>query len=293
VHGNVLVVFDRSASMGGKWEKMPKYQAAGDALIAALTPLADQLTVGGLFFPSPDQDGSWLFGLGECGVSPIFGPDQLDFMPAASFIRRLPQLWNLDDMSGTPLQAALARAAEALEGRDLAGPTSVLILTDGEPNCGTKDREVLAQVEAWRRANISTYVVGLPGAKSAAKLLDTMAQAGGHARYLEPRDPEELARELGSVLQTNVRPGFDSCSFALDPETEAPDKLRLFARQQGSERELPRVEPAGTAWRVSPTGDRVTLEGSLCQAALTGELESLRFVFGCADPVPAPEPSLF
>jgi hypothetical protein len=35
--GNVLVVFDRSTSMQQDWNGMPKYQAAGNAVIAALT----------------------------------------------------------------------------------------------------------------------------------------------------------------------------------------------------------------------------------------------------------------
>ncbi|MEY4582133.1 MAG: hypothetical protein RL701_6836, partial [Pseudomonadota bacterium] len=47
---NVLVVFDRSGSMEADWGGAPKYQAAGNALLAALTPLKDHLTVGGVFF---------------------------------------------------------------------------------------------------------------------------------------------------------------------------------------------------------------------------------------------------
>lgn len=51
--GNVLVVFDRSGSMDGDWGGIPKYIAAGNALTAALAPLKDNLTVGGVFSASP------------------------------------------------------------------------------------------------------------------------------------------------------------------------------------------------------------------------------------------------
>jgi hypothetical protein len=110
--GNVLVVFDRSTSMQQDWKGTPKYQAAGNALIAALTPLKSLLTVGGLFFPSPASnmmgstacpmgcDGTNLINLlpggccakgagPGCSVDTIDKPDEINFTTADSFIAGL------------------------------------------------------------------------------------------------------------------------------------------------------------------------------------------------------------
>jgi Mg-chelatase subunit ChlD len=324
--GNIVVVFDRSGSMQTDWSGVPKYQAAGNALVAALTPLQDHLTVGGIFFPSPSmtmappanlcptgcdplnldhwspQGAGCCLTLGQgCLVNSIEVPDQINFSPASGFIAGLPQHWTLDDpmgMAGTPLEAGIDRAAEAIKARTFTDPLLVLVITDGEPNCGSGRHHVLDQVAAWKTANIPTHVVGLPGALAAADLLNMMAQAGGSQSYIDPKDPKELEDHLRTVISSTVKTGFSNCTFNLQPKAAAPDKLHLIVTQNGQERDVPRKLSKDAHWSVNAAGDQVTLEDQLCKLAMDGTFQSLRFVFGCVDvppldppPPPAPEPT--
>lgn len=318
--GNVLVVFDRSGSMEIDWGGMPKYQAAGSAFISALAPLKDNLTVGGVFFPTvsnapappaspecasgcdPFNLTHWLPGPGgccltattsslpACEVSAIESADQINFTTADAFIGALPQQWHVLNATGTPLEAGITRAAQAIGSRTFSDPLLVFVMTDGEPNCNTDQNAVIQQVTDWKAANIKTYVIGLPGAQGAANLLNQMAQAGGTQSYIEPRDPRELESRLRDVISANVRAGFDTCTFQLTPKTELPGKLQVVMTANGQETKYA-CGLQSAECHASPTGDSVTLEGSLCQTAMSGRLDSLSFVFGCPTVLP-PDPEV-
>jgi hypothetical protein len=310
--GNVLVVYDRSTSMTADWNGTPKYIAASDALVASLTPLKDQLTVGGVFFPSVNVGDMncpmgcnvadpfhWIPGpqacclnnvANACSVTTIDQPDQLDFMPGDAFITGLPMRSQEGLGNGTPLGQGIARAAEAIAGHMFKDPLVVIVMTDGEPNCDTNPQAVVDQVTAWQAANIPTYVVGLPGAQPAADLLNQIATAGGTMQYIDPANPQELADRLRAVVSETVREGFDSCTFHLDPKAEAPEKLHLIITQQGTESDVPRDWSKTATWKINSEGTQVDLEGQLCDMAMGGEFERLRFVFGCVDVPPADPP---
>lgn len=315
--GNVMVIFDRSGSMEADWGGAPKYQAAGNALVAAITPLKDQLSVGGVFFPSAGMDmmncpmgcnvadpTHWIPGpgacclntvAGGCSVSTIDQPDQLNFGTAESFIGALPMQWHIGAAAGTPLGTGIQRAAEAISARSFKDPLMVLVMTDGEPNCDTDPQKVLDQISAWNKSSVPTYVVGLPGAQAAADVLNSMAMAGGTDSYIDPKDPQELETRLRSAISTTVRAGFESCTFHLDQKADAPEKLHLIVKQAGMESDVPRDLSKSAHWKINAAGDEVELEGQLCDMAKDGTFEGLRFVYGCVDvpPLkPPPEPML-
>ena len=55
--GNVLVLFDQSLTMGDPWQdpngtSLPKWQAAGNALIASVGGILADLNLGAIFFPT-------------------------------------------------------------------------------------------------------------------------------------------------------------------------------------------------------------------------------------------------
>jgi uncharacterized protein YegL len=244
----------------------------------------------------------WLPGVGgcclmsstaACSVSDIQSADQINFTTADTFIQGLPTQWHLlTGGTGTPLEAGIKRAAEAIRTRVFADPLLVLVMTDGEPNCGTSNDDVLEQVALWRASKISTYVVGLPGASGAAELLAMMAEAGGTGKFIEPRDPLELQTRLRNVISSSVRRGFNSCTFNLDPATEVPEKLRMYVTQDGQEHEVKPGAAPTAQWQVNETGNQVVLDNELCTEATSGRIESLRFVLGCKD-LPPPQPELF
>jgi hypothetical protein len=313
--GNVLVIYDRSGSMDADWNGTPKYQAAGNAIIAALTPLKDLLTIGGVFFPSVDPNSCacnvadpfhWIPGPGacclnsvgnSCFVSDIAQPDQIKFGPAGDYITSLPMQWRLAMANGTPLQNGVARGAEALAATTLDGPVAVILMTDGEPNCMTDVNAVTAQVQQWKDKGIFTHVIGLPGAQDAAAILNTIAMTGGTDKYVDPTNVMELETKIRSILTSTIRAGFDSCTFHLDEDTKVPEKLHLVITEGGKDKDVPRDLSgqtnwgAGAGWSINKEGNTVELTGRLCDLAKEGAYESVRFDYGCVD-LPPPEPPI-
>jgi len=313
--GNVLVIFDRSGSMDADWNGTPKYQSAGNAIIAALTPLQDLLTIGGVFFPSVDPNSCacnvadpfhWIPGPqacclnsvgNSCVVTTIDQADQIKFGPAANYITGLPMQWRLPMANGTPLEGGVVRGAEALAASSLDGPVAVIVITDGEPNCNTNVGNVLNQVTTWKSAGIATHVIGLPGAQDAADVLNMVAQAGGTDQYVDPANVMELETKIRSILTSTIRAGFDSCTFKLDKATMVPEKLHLVITEGGKDKDVPRdlsSQPnwgAGAGWTINPAGDTVELTGRLCELAKEGVYESIRFDYGCVD-FPPPDPPI-
>lgn len=191
----LLVIFDRSGSMAEPWETAegpePRWRVAARALDAALTPLADRLTVGAILFPTPTVAPS------ECGeVDPIGA--QMPFDDGASFLARWRAVWVAPALGGsTPLDAAFARADDALPVDDLV--TAVVVLTDGQPTCRT---EPLAEehAAAWLADGTSTWVVGLPGARlDAEDVLNAIARAGGTGAYRPVDEPATLTDDLALI----------------------------------------------------------------------------------------------
>jgi hypothetical protein len=311
--GSVLVVFDRSTSMMEDWGGTPKYQAAGNALSSALTPLKDYLTVGGVFFPSPEPDDMtdcpdgcdvanpihWIPGPGACCLNGVAGscivntidqPDQINWTPADMFITALPMHWFFNGIAETPLEAGIMRANEAISARTSKDPLVVLVMTDGEPNCTTNTQNVVDQITTWHKAGVPTYVVGLPGAQQAADLLNMFAAAGGTNMYIDPSNPQDLEAQLKTVISTTVRAGFDNCTFHLDPAAMAPEKLHLIVTQNGMDNDIPRDWSMDAHWEINSAGDQVDLKGQLCDMAKDGTFEALRFVYGCVITPPPPPP---
>src|SRR5690606_24704447 len=159
---------------------------------------------------------------------------------------------------------ALERAREDFTegpGADLEGDKYVLLATDGGPNCNSDntcdrmrctpwldgqgseennccagageycldDESVLETIEALRKADIPTFVVGIPGTERYAPYLDAFAEAGGvpsdgeHAYYAVPADGgvQGLVDVLHEITQLLVR----SCEVELASRPRDP-KLR-------------------------------------------------------------------
>ena len=315
--GNVLLVFDRSFSMDMTWNGMTRWQAAGSAMVNALMPLADKLTVGAVLFPSPDPAAVRL----NCSVFPITSADQVTFKPGAQALTELQtggtaglpkyEPIRMPAPGATPTSEGVQMADMALSSATLTGATVVVIITDGEPNCGWNQQQTVDTVARWlSEKQIKTYVVGLPGVAGGAgpaipgipglgglpgalpvdgpATLNALAVAGGTMTYITPDNPMELEMRLNEVVLSTVKSGFDSCTIALDPAAARPEELDLIVIEPGvGEQAVPHDVGMG-GWTVSPDGVTVELQGLLCEDAKSGRFTSLRFEYGCVERPPLP-----
>lgn len=276
--GNVLVVFDQSNSMNGAYTtgdagtSRPKYAEARDAFAASIAPLADELEVGAIFFPTVATGD-------QCSlVDPIGASTQLPIQPAKAFAKAWASHFTapFKTIYGTPLAVALQRADEAYADPPAsAGKRVVVVLTDGAPTCDTAPSHIVAPVEAMRARGVATYVVGLPGSTGAAKLLDAIAAAGGTGSYLSPADPAALEAQLAGIASASI----DRCNFTFDPRPPDPKQVHLVVTD--ASHPSPYEIPVGGGWTLSADGATATLDGPLCDQAKGGAFASMRFVFGC------------
>jgi hypothetical protein len=270
------VVFDRSGSMFADWNGSPRYEAAGNALIDAIIPLQDQLTVGGVFFPD--------LGLLSCNVTDITASDQINFTSAAEFIAALPNHWVGGAISLTPIEAAIKSADAALSSATLSGTTVVVLMTDGEPDCGDNIDNANAIVAAWAAKGIKTYIVGLPGSSGADAVLTQLAQSGGTGNYFGTDDPAALQAQFATIVTEITKRGITSCTINLQQTADADiEKLQMIVTEKGQEYSVQRQMADGGGWTVSADGKVATMTGALCDDAKNGRFESVRFDFGCVD----------
>lgn len=278
VPGNVLVIFDRSDSMNSDFQTptgvQPKYQAAGDALLAAIAPIQNELTVGAILFPTKS-------GILLCSatVDPIWQPTQIAFGPGAQFAQKWSAWWAANQLIlGTPLNRAFDAANDSLVNSGLAGKIAVVVFTDGEPVC-TDGTPAPQRAAEWLKKGILTYVIGLPGAASST-LLNNIAVQGGTNAFLLPTDSTQLEQELSTIASKTVSTKIDSCTITLNPPPPDPTGVHLVVVDGVSGKEY-QVTPGPDGWQL--TGGTATLLGATCTDALAGRFSSVRFDYGCVD----------
>ena len=278
VPGTVLVVFDQSMTMDRAYEGVTptasKWSVAREAITSALLPVAPNLDVGALFYPTSHQ---------TCDALPITAAPQIPFADGMSFLASFDAhfLPPFTTLGMTPLLLAMQRAEQAFPEPPLqAGPRIVVLLTDGAAvSCGDPAPTVNV-ISAMHVRGIVTYVIGLPGASSGAALLNQMAAAGGTGTYLEPGNATQLEAELAGIAVAAI----DDCQLTLDPAPPDTDDVHLLV-DDGSGAGLVEVPQGPDGWSLAPDGSSATLTGATCDRARAGELDTIRVVYGCPDAV--------
>lgn len=314
VPGNVLFVFDQSASMNDTWNGTTKIQGAIDAINMAFDPVKDKLSAGVVFFPHVDpttgQSGcDWAANWLNClltlpttticlDVDPIGTPPQIPIQAGPAFLNAWNAYWAppvAAKGAGTPTEKGML-AGEAALMTPPPGNTVMVLVTDGAPTCGMNEQ---APAQRLLQKNIKTYVIGLPGAAGTA-VLDNVAIAGGTAPagctqncFISPMDSAALQMVFSNIATTVVttmkKVSIKDCNFQLTPPGNAnPSDVHLIVTDTTSNMQYEVPQMATNGWTLSADYKTATLTGSICDGAKSGAYSNFSFQYGCVMVPPLP-----
>ncbi len=222
---------------------------------------------------------------------------------------------------GTPIVGAVIEAYHHLH-QDLHAPGNryVVVMTDGEEDCGTKgdptDAADIAaaraqlldvEVEKAREANIRTFVIGSPGSEAARGFLSELAYRGGTARtpdcthgdggdggvgdchYDLTTDPDfagVLAQALGSISGKAI-----GCEFQTPPGG-ATTLVNVQYSHAGSDpicfpQDTSPCDNGANGWQFGKDAagnddpSRVVLCGAACDTVRADPTASVDVILGC------------
>ena len=319
---NVLLVVDKSSSMTATPTGFgdTKWNGLRSALSAALDATSGKVAFGLDLFPSsgnasiPLPNGCALPTSGDPAVPVAAGA------PTVAAIKKA--LADNSPAGATPTAAALGRALVYFTtgaGGALKGEHYVLLATDGGPNCDDSlscqastctvnmdglcpastnccdpkldpqgpgkcldDGATVAMVKQLAKANIKTFVIGIPGTEAYGSTLDSLATEGGEPNPSAP--PAYFAvtasggvKALSQVL-TNITTGLiTSCDLVLSKEPPDLEKINVVIDGQT----LLEGDPNGWSLDQSSTPPTVVLKGSTCASVTKSGAEKVSVTFGC------------
>jgi hypothetical protein len=231
-------------------------------------------------------------------VAPITAPPQITLRDGQSFLAAWSALWGQTPsatVSGTPTEKGLLAAEAALRSPPTGG-TAVVLVTDGQPTCGSNEPTIAARL---LQRGIKTHVVGLPGAQGAA-VLDAITLAGGTAPagcasscYMSPDDSQGLEQALAlvatRVVGTKTELSIDDCQFVLSPTSMAnANDVHVIITEAGSGQKFEIARDPSNGWVLSADQSSANLVGAACEAARSGRFSQVDFEYGCVTAPPLP-----
>ncbi len=186
----------------------------------------------------------------------------------------------------TPTTLAVTNGGDYLATLTDPNPRFLVLVTDGEPNCGGGGGQAsdapaaIAAVAAQAARGYGTFVVGInniagAAGNAAATTLTDMSTAGMHPRagtpnYYVVTNTAELVTALGAI-GTQVA----SCTFNL--ATAPPDPTNVVVLGDG--KMVPK--DAVNGWTYGAGMMSVTLTGTYCQDVMNSVIKNVEVLFGC------------
>lgn len=259
--GRILLVVDRSGSMDQDADNDPqnrsKWQAMRDVLSEVVVALSNDVEFGLVLYPSPQSGDQCATGTEEVPLGAVTG----------SAIAQRMQEVNANGATPTARSLGVAKAlVEPLlqDGR----PISVLLATDGAPNCrqgcGSSCSDTNATLQAaqdLRDTGVLTYVVGVQSDSTFEDVLNELAVIGGTAlpgarRFYDASDPVALRTALEAIVQRVA-----SCRIDV---TDSLYSATSVSVQLGAN-DVPRDTTRQNGWDIVSTFT-IELYGAACEA---------------------------
>jgi uncharacterized protein YegL len=262
---NAFLLLDKSGSM----QTDNKMSQAKSALNTLANSLYNKLRFGFAYFP------------GKKGNS-CAAPTRTLAMGSHTAAKIRAAYASLSPSGMTPMAQALETTRTngwtkaASDPNDASRRKSVVLITDGQPNCGKSASDVVAEATKLKSAGITVHVVGFGSGVSPATL-DAVAKAGGTNnpkdpahRYYQANNAAALASALKSIGTSLV-----SCTVALTDKP--PDPNKIYVMVDG--KTLKRDDPNGFSYNAAK--NTITIKGTACSALKSATNPKIRVIFGC------------
>jgi hypothetical protein len=278
---DMLLVLDRSSSMNYSTSNdstcgrntsncTPRWPALTAAVNTTLSSTADTIQWGLKLFTSPTG--------GQCAVD-----SGVEVPVAATSVTAIEaQIAATSPSNNTPTAQAIAAATAYLATLTDPNAKYILLATDGEPNCApgqssgtTNVQGTIDAIAAAKAAGFSVYVVGIgPSVGN----LDNFAAAGGTGNYYPATSPQALTDAFASISKLVA-----TCVFTSPNPPPDPNNVAVYLNKSLV------AKDDGNGWSFGSDPQTIVLNGSACDAAMSGAGSSVQILFGCPGG-PAPPP---
>jgi len=282
---DVLIVLDRSGSMGESIGGDCYCSGAQGGVSACQTKVnctdrwsAVKTAVGNTV--AANSNISWGLSFfsasGNCGVSlrpqVLIGPD------SGAAIQSL--IGSTIPNSYTPTAAAINAAAIYLSGVNDGNTRTILLATDGNPNCGVGQQndadDMPATLEAIDAAYAQGFQVFVVGIGPSATKLGQMAVHGGTTDYYPATSPEQLSDALAQIS----RIAGATCTFEAAQSPADVNQVWVYV-----DKSFVAQDPSN-GWTFGTSSSTIVLTGTYCDNMLAGLTSKVEIRFGCAGAQP-------
>jgi len=272
--GDLLLILDRSGSMA---QAMDADNNCATGATNCQQRWATMISGLNTVFASPAGTAvNWGLELfssnGQCNVNTTMDIN-VSSGGAAAILQRLPQV---TPNGYTPTRAGVNAGVAYLKTLTGPEPKSILLATDGEPNCnGSNDTtDVPGTVTAITAAATAGFKVYVLGVGPDTGNLDNFASAGQTDHYYPALSPQDLNTALAAIVGAVA-----SCTFALGKAPPVPSNVAVQFNDDKSLR-APQDTTHTNGWDYT-NATTIQLYGSWCDNVTNGTYKSAKILMGC------------
>jgi hypothetical protein len=184
-------------------------------------------------------------------------------------------------VGNTPTAQAIQAATAYLQMVNDQNTKSILLATDGEPNCGSGSYsapDVQATVEVIAAAKAAGFLVYVIGIGPSVGNLDNFAAAGGTTHYFPATSPLAMSDAFTSISNSMT-----TCTFDL---TQTPPDVNNVAVYL--DKSLV-AKDSVNGWSLGANALTIVLNGSTCDKLTSGTATQVQVLFVC----PGTSPPVF